>query len=68
MKRKNFVISEFRFVPCLLYSTDFALLNHRFTRSPFPAGECKGATTLIQFVRRISFKLIILYTKLEDFY
>jgi hypothetical protein len=29
MKRKNFVISEFRFVSCLMCSTDFALLNHR---------------------------------------
>ena len=42
MKRKNFVISEFRFVSCLMCSTDFALLNHRCARSPFPAGECKG--------------------------
>ena len=29
------------FKACLLCCTKGALLNHRCTRSPFPAGECK---------------------------
>ena len=43
------------FKACLLCCTKGALLNHRCTRSPFPAGECKGFVTNSFAIQRTSF-------------
>ena len=60
------LLNNFRF--CFLCCTNGALLNHRSPRSPFPAGECKRVSAIIQLAQRILLKFIILHSKLEDFY
>ena len=49
-------------------STDFALLNHRYTRSPFPAGECKGFIPNFLEFQRIPFQLNLFIADWNIFY